>query len=137
MTPSLLGGLVIQLLLAQAALDRMAHTPIAYADEVPVQQQIPLPPSFTFDHKASIAYWASKFDADAKEMSQTIQCESQYRIDAVGDHGTSFGLVQIHLPAHPDVSQKQALDPDFSVKWMAEHWYEKRIWSCARILGFE
>lgn len=30
---------------------------------------------------------------------------------AVGDQGTSFGLWQIHLPAHPEVSQACALDP--------------------------
>lgn len=37
--------------------------------------------------------------------------ESGGRTDAVGDNGSSFGLWQIHLPAHPDVSQACALDP--------------------------
>ncbi len=37
--------------------------------------------------------------------------ESGGRTDAVGDGGTSYGLWQIHLPAHPDVSQACALDP--------------------------
>lgn len=127
--------MVIALLLAQAQLDRMAHTPIAYAEQVPVIQES-LIPLFKDDRDAAIAYWASEFDADAKEMTETIRCESRFHPDAVGDNGKSFGLAQIHLPAHPDVSKEQALDPDFSIKWMAAHWFQKRIWTCARILGY-
>jgi len=37
--------------------------------------------------------------------------ESGGRPDAVGDGGTSFGLWQIHVTAHPDVSRECALDP--------------------------
>lgn len=36
--------------------------------------------------------------------------ESGGRSDAVGDQGTSFGPWQIHLPAHPDVTQACAMD---------------------------
>lgn len=35
-----------------------------------------------------------------------------------GDHGTSFGPFQIHLPAHPGVSSGQANDPTFAVNYM-------------------
>ncbi len=35
-----------------------------------------------------------------------------------GDNGTSFGPYQIHLPAHPDVTQQQAEDPLFSTRYM-------------------
>lgn len=35
-----------------------------------------------------------------------------------GDNGTSFGPFQIHLPAHPDVTQAQAQDPTSAVQKM-------------------
>lgn len=37
--------------------------------------------------------------------------ESGGQTDKVGDNGSSFGLWQIHLPAHPEVSQGCAFDP--------------------------
>lgn len=37
---------------------------------------------------------------------------------ATGDHGTSFGPFQIHLPAHPGVSANEAKDPTFAVRYM-------------------
>lgn len=35
-----------------------------------------------------------------------------------GDHGTSFGPFQIHLPAHPGVSRAEAENPAFAVAYM-------------------
>ncbi len=136
MAPTLIGSLIIQLLLAQAQLERMAHTPIAYAAEIPLSQQIELPPAFMYNHEASIDYWADKFGADASEISGTMKCESGYNPEAVGDLGTSFGVAQIHLIAHPDITKAQALDPDFSVKWMAEQFSKgnAHIWTCHRLL---
>lgn len=51
-------------------------------------------------------------------MALTIaENESHLNPNNVGDHGTSYGLFQIHLPAHKDISQQQALDPVFSTEW--------------------
>lgn len=36
----------------------------------------------------------------------------------VGDQGTSYGPFQIHLPAHPDVTATEAVDPAFAVHYM-------------------
>jgi len=49
-----------------------------------------------------------------------------------GDREQSFGLVQIHLPAHTDVSYSEAIDPEFSVKFLAENLAAGRhdMWSC-------
>jgi hypothetical protein len=44
--------------------------------------------------------------------------ESGWRTDAVGDNGTSFGPFQIHLPAHPGVTQAEAEDPATAVHLM-------------------
>lgn len=60
-----------------------------------------------------------------------IQAESQLNPLAVGDNGTSFGLVQIHLPAHLDVSVAQAEDIDFSIKFLCNNLVQGngKIWS--------
>ncbi len=121
--------MIISLLLAQAQLARMAQTPTAYADT------ILLPPSFILDQNAAIDYWANLYHAPADEMRATIQCESKNIPDAIGDHGHSFGLVQIYLPSHPFITKKQALDPDWSLQYMASHWHADH-WSCRSILGF-
>lgn len=37
--------------------------------------------------------------------------ESGYNSQAIGDGGTSYGLTQVHLPAHPQYTAAQMLDP--------------------------
>ena len=108
----------------------MSATPIAYADE------IQLPPSYSQDYEASIRYWADRYSAPAEQMIAVIKCESKFNVNAVGDHGHSFGLVQIFLPAHPNITKKQALDPDFAVEYLASHWFSDH-WTCQRLLGFD
>lgn len=81
-------------------------------------------------------------------MEQIISCESgwqpalqsYHKYSAtnvppgyhVGDREMSFGLVQIHLPAHPSVSYEQAIDPRFSVEFLARNISQGRasMWSC-------
>lgn len=68
---------------------------------------------------------------------QVALCESGLNPASVGDHGTSFGLWQIHLPAHPDITKEQALDPVWSTRWAAQMFakgYASR-WTCARLLA--
>jgi hypothetical protein len=50
----------------------------------------------------------------------------------VGDREQSFGLVQIHLPAHPQVSKEQALDPEFAINFLAKSLQNGKggMWSC-------
>lgn len=50
-----------------------------------------------------------------------IQSESQFNPLAVGDNGTSFGLVQIHTSVHPDISIFQAEDIDFSIQFLCKN----------------
>lgn len=81
-------------------------------------------------------------------MDSIIRCESQYQVAVQsnhrytatnapkgykpGDREQSFGLVQIHLPAHPSISKDQALDPEFAVDFLAKSIKEgnARMWSC-------
>jgi hypothetical protein len=44
--------------------------------------------------------------------------ESGWSTTAVGDQGTSFGPFQIHLPAHPGVSQAEAENATWAVNYM-------------------
>lgn len=46
--------------------------------------------------------------------------ESGYDPASVGDQGTSFGLWQIHLPAHPQYTAAQMVDPLANAAAMAE-----------------
>lgn len=72
------------------------------------------------------------------QWSPTAQSHHTYSADNVpkgyniGDREQSFGLVQIHLPAHTSVSYQEAIDPEFSVKFLAENLAAGRpnMWSC-------
>lgn len=45
-----------------------------------------------------------------------------------GEREQSFGLAQIHLPAHPDITKEQATDPYFAIDWLISEWKEGRQW---------
>lgn len=55
-------------------------------------------------------------DAGAATMAAIMLAESGGQSNAVGDGGTSVGLAQIHLPAHPGVTSAQASDPATAAK---------------------
>lgn len=44
--------------------------------------------------------------------------------DKTGPNGQedSWGVCQIHLPDHSEVTKEQALDPHFCLSWSAEQW---------------
>lgn len=87
-----------------------------------------------------IARYASEFGVSETQMAQTIQCESQGFSGAIGDHGMSYGIAQIHLPAHPDISKEEALNKEWSIRWMAQQFSlnKQQMWSCWRsIYGYQ
>ena len=47
----------------------------------------------------------------------TVQSKFYYK----GYRERSFGIFQIHLTAHHDVSYEQAIDPYFNIQWAAAH----------------
>lgn len=72
---------------------------------------------------------------------KTIKCESQYRnvqsnIIYEGEREDSWGIVQIHLPSHKDITKEQTLDPYFAVRYMASEFSTGNAsqWSCYRKL---
>lgn len=81
-------------------------------------------PEFVIDELISRYATGTK----AYEMKRTLWCESYYRnvqsyiIDKNGNREDSWGIAQINLYWNPSVTKDQALDPEFSIKWMAERW---------------
>lgn len=51
----------------------------------------------------------------------------------VGDRERSFGIVQIHEPAHPNITREQALDPDFALDFLAYNVSKGKsgMWTCS------
>jgi len=94
--------------------------------------------------KASI-----KYNVSFNELWETIGCETQwtyisslqsyqlYRFSdpkrgiVKGQRELSYGLAQIHLPDHPEVTLQQATDPVFATDFIAKNWTKhKTWWSC-------
>lgn len=81
--------------------------------------------------------YSSRYRVDGNKMMDTIKCESNYKnvqsnlYHKDGTREDSWGVVQINLPNHPNVTKQQALDPEFAIEFMAEKfskgWYK---WSC-------
>lgn len=78
---------------------------------------------------------AVKYGVDPLVMDEVIECESQWNPVAVSPTA-DYGLVQIHLAAHPDITKAQADNPVFAANWMAEEFKEghENAWTCYRTL---
>ncbi len=79
-----------------------------------------------------VVAYAAHYGTPAAPLLNTLKCESSLNPKAVGDHGTSFGVAQIHLPAHTDITKAEALDPLFAIDWAAKQFSEghQNMWSC-------
>lgn len=71
-------------------------------------------------YQAIAAQAAQAYGLPIQILDMVISHESSWNPTAVGDQGTSFGLAQIHLPAHGDVSQEQANNPTYAIFWTAK-----------------
>lgn len=122
--------------------------------------QVPLVATTTPVHAGTVRpteYIDSLIKGDAKTygvsytvMYNVIKCEShfdptiqsQYHYTwsdpsigvYKGDQEQSYGLVMIHLPAHPDITKDQAEDPEFAVSYLAQALAkgEGNQWTCYR-----
>lgn len=84
-----------------------------------------------------ITHFAHKYNVSQDEMEFIIRCESGYNSTAVGDHGKSYGLAQIYLPAHPSISPDQATDPVFAVEFLARNLSQGHgtMWTCWKMMN--
>jgi hypothetical protein len=62
-------------------------------------------------------------------------CESSLNPLAVGDSGKSRGLFQIHKNYHPNITDQEAFDIEFSTKWTIEqiNLGKQSMWTCNEI----
>jgi soluble lytic murein transglycosylase-like protein len=62
-----------------------------------------------------------------------ITNESHWHPRIVSPTG-DYGIVQIHLAAHPEVTKAEAFDPVWSMQWMAAQWKagKAREWTTYR-----
>lgn len=84
---------------------------------------------------------SEKYGVSAKLMSDIIACESQgsttiqsYQKQPYGRE-KSFGLAQIHLPAHPNVTKEEATDPQFAIDFLGKNLKQNpNMWSCYKMV---
>lgn len=59
-------------------------------------------------------------------------CESSWNPKANGDNGNSWGLYQIHLGYHPEITPEQAMDIQWSTEWTMDKILSgnQNLWSC-------
>ncbi len=87
-----------------------------------------------------VYYYSKIHNNSAKKIIATIDCENkdwdpnlQSRIiNKAGHREESYGLSQIFLPAHPDITKEQAQDPDFALNYIAKHLGRDDHWSCEK-----
>lgn len=95
-------------------------------------QQLPPIVFSTSTAEDIITSYAIHYGIPAQPLIKTLTCESGLNKDAIGDNGTSFGIAQLHLPAHPEITKAQALDPLWSINYAAKQFAEghQKLWSC-------
>lgn len=101
---------------------------------VPIAQAATIPPPS--DLHALIDFYATIYDVPDVTLEKVIQCESGGNTKAIGDTGTSRGLVQISSIYHPDISDVEAFSPYFSIEYLAKNIATGRgyLWTCYRNL---
>lgn len=84
---------------------------------------------------------------DGDAIAHTIYCESMfYNIQSgIVNNGVrepSYGLAQIHLPSHPNITAEQALNPYFAVDYLIKNWntekwygYDRATDSCTNSIN--
>lgn len=91
---------------------------------------------------------AKKYKVSKLSLLSTILCEAPQKgglydpegqsgfFDKKGNKENSWGLPQINLDAHPEVSLEQAQDPVWSIDWTAREFSlgHQRMWTCYKDL---
>jgi hypothetical protein len=72
---------------------------------------------------------ATIWPVQEQDRAQAVcEAESSGNPNALGDNGTSYGLWQIHLPAHPAFAGWDLFDPDQNARaalqvWQSQGWH--------------
>lgn len=99
-------------------------------------QTLAVPTYSTTTAEAIIRAHAVHYGVNGDDLVATLKCESGFKADAVGDHGNSYGIAQIFLAAHTEITKEQALDPMWAIDWTARQFSKgnARLWTCFRNL---
>lgn len=85
--------------------------------------------------------YAVHWGVSGDQMWATIQCEdpsldptAQSTDYLNGVREDSWGVAQIHLTAHPDITKAEEQDPFFAINWMAKEFSlgHQSEWTCWR-----
>lgn len=87
---------------------------------------------------------AAQAGVRASVVLTVIECETMHTWDPTiqstypnardGGRELSFGLAQIHMPDHPNVTMEEATDARFAINFLVDNLSEGRgaMWSCYR-----
>jgi soluble lytic murein transglycosylase-like protein len=80
---------------------------------------------------------STTYNVSTTTLAAVLNCESTFNPEAVGDATTSFGIAQIHLIAHPEITLQEALNPVWAVDYLASSISQGkgRQWTCYRELA--
>jgi len=91
--------------------------------------------------RAKIAHYSKKHGVSEELVYSIVSCETADTFDPLiqsyatypnGEREKSFGLAQIHLPAHPAITKEMAQNPDFALEFLTSNLAKGRgsMWSC-------
>jgi hypothetical protein len=99
--------------------------PALSVQETPVEKAIRLIPHTQDETERRIRYLYERAGEHADVLARIIWCESRFlnvqsQVQQHYGQELSFGLAQIHLPSHPNVTKEQAMDAYFSIDYAIE-----------------
>lgn len=120
--------------------------------KVEIPKEIQAKSEIIFQNKLSpkelVQVKAAEYNVSPVLMEKIITCESGWDTTVQSKHvyttdrpkegvkkgqrELSFGLSQIHLPAHRDITKAQATDPEFAIDFLAKNVAKGKgsMWSC-------
>ena len=69
-----------------------------------------------------------EYGIDKEAFFNLIETESQWNKYPEGDAGCSFGITHINICYHTDITEEQARNVDFSLRWTAQKFKEGKEW---------
>lgn len=122
--------------------------PVVHAEEIPVV--IEKSPYLTLDEIEKITKeFSIKYGVRYLSLIETIKCEAPKTADGLFDptaqslfedtksvRENSWGVAQINLTAHPQVTMEQATDARWSIEWTAREFSldHASMWTCWKLL---
>lgn len=111
---------------------------VALAISLPtILQADEIPPSYTPTVHQILVNQATLYHAPIPLMRAIITCESgnDPLAHKLSSKENSWGLVQINLKAHPEITRAQAIDPEFAISYLASNLStHESWWTCAKMV---